>query len=87
MKRQLLLAFGVIQFLGQRKKRDREMLFRVIGRMCESPDGYSAFEEYDEEWNRLVDVHLVGEYAISFWDDFADRHLKILRVRLADRGK
>ena len=85
MKRELLLAFAVIEFLGKRQKRDREMLFRVMEQMCEFPDRYAAFEEFDEDWNPLVDVHLVEGYAISFWDDFADRHLKILKVRPADR--
>jgi hypothetical protein len=33
---------------------------------------------------RRVDVHIFGTYAIKFWDDFADRQVKILDVHLAD---
>jgi hypothetical protein len=32
-----------------------------------------------------VDSHIAGRFAITFWDDFADRHVKIMAVRWADR--
>jgi hypothetical protein len=31
-----------------------------------------------------VDVHVFGKFAVKFWDDFADRHVKILDLHFAD---
>ena len=33
---------------------------------------------------RPLDVHIAGRFAISYWDDFADRHVKIMDVDWAD---
>ena len=33
---------------------------------------------------RLLDVHLHAGFAIFYWEDFADRHVKILHLRRAD---
>ena len=34
----------------------------------------------------LLDVHVHRGLAICYWDDFADRHVKVFRVRRADSG-
>jgi hypothetical protein len=36
---------------------------------------------------RELGVHVFGKFAIKFWDDFADRHVKILDLHLADRSR
>jgi hypothetical protein len=33
---------------------------------------------------RDLDGHIAGRFAIHFWDDFADRHVKIMGVTWAD---
>jgi len=33
---------------------------------------------------RPLDVHIAGRFAITYWDDFADRHVKIMDVDWAD---
>jgi hypothetical protein len=50
------------------------------------PTGFSDFSESDAS-GRRVDVHVFGRFAIKFWDDFADRHVKILDVHFADCPK
>ena len=49
-----------------------------------SPDRYSDYPERDSV-GRDVAVHVFGRFAIKFWDDFADRQVKILDVHPADR--
>jgi hypothetical protein len=34
---------------------------------------------------RPLDVHLHAAFAIFFWEDATDRHVKILHLRRADR--
>jgi hypothetical protein len=35
-------------------------------------------------WGGMSRVHVFGRFAIKFWDDFADRQVKILDVHPAD---
>jgi hypothetical protein len=37
-----------------------------------------------DETGRDLDGHIAGRFAIVFWDDFADRHIKIMGVTWAD---
>jgi hypothetical protein len=80
----LLVAFEVIEFLERLPERDRRVLRDRFVRIIDSPSGFSDFKESDST-GRSLDVHLCGKFAIRYWDDFADRHLKILDVTLADR--
>ncbi len=34
---------------------------------------------------RLVQIMIVGNYAITYWIDDADQHIKILDIHSADR--
>ena len=37
-----------------------------------------------DETGRELGGHIAGRFAIVFWDDFANRHIKILGVTWAD---
>jgi len=80
----LLIAIDVLDFLrGLRPGEQRDLLkrFREIAAF---PENFSDFVEYDDA-GRRVDVHVFGKFAIKFWNDFADRHVKILDLHIADR--
>ena len=87
MKRRLLLAIEVVEFLARLKRRDREVLFKRMEQIAEFPERYADFAEFDASAGRDLDVHVVGDFSLSYWDDFADRHLKVMSVRLADRAR
>jgi len=81
----LLIAievFDFLQTLSQREQRDLLKRFREIAAF---PSRFSDFVEHDSA-GRRVDVHVFGKFAIKFWDDFADRHVKILDLHFADRS-
>jgi hypothetical protein len=71
----LLVAIEVLQDLLRR--------FREI---AEFPSKFLDFVEYDSSGRRLG-VHVFGRFAIKFWDDFADRHVKIRDLHFADRSR
>jgi hypothetical protein len=50
------------------------------------PSNFADFPEYDSTGRRLG-VHVFGKFAIKFWGDQADRHVKILDLHLADRSR
>ena len=84
MKRRLLIDFRVLEFLGQLRKRDREFLMQRFEAIRDSPGQYIDFRHRDET-GRDLDGHIADRFAIEFWDDFADRHVKIMGVTWADK--
>jgi hypothetical protein len=84
VKYRLLIDSRVLKFLERLKRRDRQFLFDRFERICAHPSMHSDFRRPDET-GRMLDCHVADRFAIVFWDDFADRHLKIMEVLWADR--
>lgn len=81
----LLIDIEVFEFLRTLRQKEQIALLKRFREIASFPSRYSDFVEYDSS-GRRVDVHVLGKFAIKFWDDFADRHVKILEVHLADRS-
>ncbi len=82
----LLIAIEVLDFLRTLRRREQEALLRRFRDIAEFPSNYRDFTEKDST-GRQVGVHVFGKFAIKFWDDFADRHVKVLDLHLADRSQ
>ena len=65
-------------------RRIRSNIRRRLSLIQEFPGNYSDFTEYDAK-GRLLDVHVHAGYAISYWNDFADRHILVMDIQKADR--
>ena len=85
MKRRRLLAWQVIEFLEAQPRRERQRLRKRRIEITATPSQFSDFTE-DDPSGRAHDVHLCGPYAIRYWDDFADRDVKIVDIILSDRA-
>ena len=48
------------------------------------PSPFCQYVEKDDA-GRDLDGHICEGYAILYWNDFADRHVKILEIHSADR--
>ncbi len=83
MKRRLLIDSEVLEFLGRLKKRDRDFLLSRFEAIRDFPAQHVGYHQRDER-GRDLDGHIAGRFAIVFWDDFADRHIKIMGVAWAD---
>lgn len=83
MKPRLLIDSTVLGFVGGLKKRDREFLMARFEEIRNAPANYADYQSADDR-GRPLDVHVAGRFAIIYWDDFADRHLKIMGIDLAD---
>ncbi len=79
----LLIAIEVLDFLRTLRRRDQQDLLKRFREIAAFPSNFSDFVEYDSA-GRRVDVHVVDKFAVKFWDDFADRHVKILDLHFAD---
>jgi hypothetical protein len=79
----LLIDIDVFEFLRTRRRQEQESLLKRFREIAAFPSKFSDFVEHDST-GRRVDVHVFNKFAIKFWNDFADRHVKILDVHLAD---
>ncbi len=79
----LLIDIEVLEFLRTLRTKEQASLLKRFREIAAFPGRFSDFVERDAA-GRRVEVHVYGRFAIKFWDDFADRHVKILDVHLAD---
>lgn len=79
----LLVAWDVIESLNRLPIATRKVLKNVLLQIGNFPDLMSDFCEPNDRGIPL-DVHLSHGFAIKYWTDFADRHVKILEIEPAD---
>jgi mRNA-degrading endonuclease RelE of RelBE toxin-antitoxin system len=84
MSYRLLIANEVLEFLDGLRHRERLLLRARFVQIADFPENFSDFQERDAT-GRALEVNLCGKYAITYWTDFADRDVKILRISNADR--
>jgi len=82
----LLIAIEVLDFLRTLPRREQQSLLKRFREIAAFPSNFADFPEYDSTGRRLG-VHVFGKFAIKFWGDQADRHVKILDLHLADRSR
>jgi hypothetical protein len=86
MKFRLLIDYEVIEFLETLPRKDQQLLRNCFLSIQDYPGRYSDYTDSDST-GRRVDIHICGKFAIKFWQDHADGHLKVLDVHLADRPR
>jgi mRNA-degrading endonuclease RelE of RelBE toxin-antitoxin system len=84
MNYRLLIALEVVEFLERLPARQRRPLRRAIEDIRSDPRGCSDAAETDEI-GRPVQIYITGDYALVYWIDDADRHVKVLDLHAADR--
>jgi hypothetical protein len=78
----LLVDLDVIDVMNHMPKKTRDRLMEHFGRLRQYPDTSADF--YESERNgRRVEISIFAGYAIHYWVDFADRHVKILALKPA----
>ena len=83
MKRRLLLDSEVVSYLERLRTGARTTIWKRLQAIADSPDRFADYHEHDATGRELA-VHIFQGHAILYWDDFADRHLKILEITAAD---
>lgn len=84
MDYRLLIDLEVYKFLERLPLKTRRAIRDVIEAIGQNPVGLSESQDQDEV-GRLMQIATVGDYAIMYWIDEADCHLKILDVHSIDR--
>jgi hypothetical protein len=80
----LLIDLEVVELLQGLPRRVREDLLRHFESIRGFPSRYADYHESDAA-GRRVEISIFGRFAIHYWIDFADRHVKVLAIMPADK--
>jgi hypothetical protein len=84
MEPRLLVDLDVLEILQRQKPSIRKRLTKRFREIQSFPGHYSDYPEKDHE-GRRVEVSICAGWAIHYWADMNDRHIKILALRSAGR--
>ena len=84
MAYRLLVSIEVIEFIERLPGKIREALRRGIHAIGRDPLGRSDALDRDANGRRMQ-IAVVGDYALMYWVDEADQHVKVLDIHAADR--
>ena len=79
----LLVDIEVPDFLSTLARREQTELVKCFGAIAAFPSNHSDYTE--QVSGRRVDVHAFRKFAIKYWNDAGDGHIKILDMHPADR--
>jgi len=84
MDYRLLISIDVVEFTERLPAKTQRALRHAVHAIGSDPLGRSDAEDRDE-MGRTLHIAIVGDYALMYWIDEADRHVKILDIHAADR--
>jgi mRNA-degrading endonuclease RelE of RelBE toxin-antitoxin system len=82
----LLIDFEVIEFIDALPKSLQRSLRSRLVEIRDFPSIRSDCSERDSV-GRRIEINICSGYAIKYWIDSADRHVKILDIHPADRPR
>jgi hypothetical protein len=78
----LLVDLEVVEVLNGLPRKVRDRLMEHFGKLRRFPDTHSDFQEKDRS-GRQIEISIFAGFAVHYWIDFADRHVKILLLKPA----
>jgi hypothetical protein len=79
----LLVDYEVLEFVSTLKKPVQRAIYQRLRAIQNDPAGHSDYQQKDRT-GRPLHVHICAGHALTYWEDFADRHVKILGITKAD---
>lgn len=73
------------EFVKARKQADRRKIESRLEALETHFHSLSDYTYFDSS-GRLIDVTLFDAFAIHYWIDSSDHHIKVMRIELADRN-
>jgi hypothetical protein len=84
MEYRLLIDLEVIEIMDGLPKKVRKRLLDQFLKIRSFPTNYSDYPEQDAV-GRRVEICILSGWAIHYWIDFADRQVKVLCLKSADK--
>ena len=67
-----------------RSGKQRESMMKFIRSLADNPNTAGDFTETDNS-GRMVQVKVIGRYAVTFWADHAVSEIKVTHIKSADK--
>ena len=84
MEYRLLVDIEAIEVLDRLPKGVRNRLLNQFHKIRSFPTNYSECHERDGV-GRRIEICIVSSWAIHYWIDFGDGHVKVLALQPADK--
>ena len=84
MPYRLLVSIEVIEFIERLPSKTRDALRLSIRSIGRDPMGRSDALDRDAT-GRRIQIAVIGDYAVMYWVDEADQHIKVLDIHAADQ--
>ena len=84
MAHRLLVSIEVIEFIERLPVKTREAIRSAIHSIGRDPLRRSDALDRDATGRRMQ-IAVIGDYALMYWVDEADQHVKVLDIHAADR--
>ncbi len=84
MEYRLLIDLEAIELLDTLPKKERNRLIDQFEKIRSFPGNYSDYHESDAV-GRRVEICILSRWAIHYWIDSADCHVKVLALKSADK--
>ena len=82
----LFIEIRVFEQLRALRSAERSRLLDALESIRLRPEHCSDYSEPDSDGRRVC-IHISGRFAVKYWEDAADRHVKILDLHPADRTR
>ena len=83
MQYRFFVDLEAVDFLAASKPIVRRKLMAHLATIESFPETCSDYFESDSK-GRRIEIAIHSAFAIHYWIDFADRHIKVLRISPAD---
>ena len=80
----LLIDLQAIEFLNGLTRKARNRILDHLRKIRSFPSNYSDYYELDPV-GRRVEISICAGFAVHYWIDVADQHVKVLALKSADR--
>ena len=82
----LFLEIRVFEQIRVLKSVERSRLLDALEGIRLRPEHCSDYSESDRDGRRVC-IHITGRFAVKYWEDAADHHVKSLDLHPADRTR
>ncbi len=79
----LFLRLEAIEALKTTRGKQRRQISTFIDGLGSNPNTPGDYTERDDT-DRLIEIKVVGQFAITFWADHAAKEMKVVDIRRAD---
>ena len=81
----IYLRLEATEALKNTRGKQRSEIITFIDSLTDNPDVEGDYSEHDHS-DRMIEIKIIGQYAVTYWADHAVKEMKVVDIRRADRA-